>query len=427
MKINHLILLTFSLLFLPIISSGQSNYELLYLEGNNELILSQSEQKSSAEDYYWNALIMSKQGNVLKAIETMKEGISRFEGQQKHELLIADLYYEAGNFLNAKPFFEKYQHIPEVFLKLIRILEFQNNYCEAIKLLDQKIGEDSLNISFLTHLGDNYFQIDSFQIAINYYEKVFNLNPEDQVTAHKLASLFLKVKETERSIEICNEVLKTDSLNKKFIRIKGSASFNDKDFVTAKDCFSSLYAFGDSGIFILKNLGISEFHTNSFIESREHLLKAFEKTPDDFEVCFVLGKGYLNSRTPVKGLYYFDKVVSLMQPDSTIMVALYLEKQSIYRTIDMPEKALECYRQVYAYEPKPNYLFYMASIHQYDLDEPKKALDLYILFLEKLPPPVRIEDNPDLEGQITISLRSAAENSIISLKEKLFFEGKLKN
>ena len=93
----------------------------------------------------------------------------------------------------------------------------------------------------------------------------------------------------------------------------------------------------------------------------------------------------------------------------------------------MPEKALECYRQVYAYEPKPNYLFYMASIHQYDLDEPKKALDLYILFLEKLPPPVRIEDNPDLEGQITISLRSAAENSIISLKEKLFFEGKLKN
>lgn len=93
----------------------------------------------------------------------------------------------------------------------------------------------------------------------------------------------------------------------------------------------------------------------------------------------------------------------------------------------MPEKAIECYQHAYAYDPKPEYLFFMASIHQYDLDEPKKALDLYVLFLEKLPPPVTIKDNPDLEGQTTISLRSAAENSIVSLKEELFFEGKLKN
>ncbi len=404
---------------------GQSNYEVLYLKGDNETLIEAASNKANTEDYYWLGFITNREGNLLGAIDVLEEGLSIYSADPSMELLLTNFYYESGNFVKAKPLLEKFSDSHENFIRLIELLEFQNDFSEAIEKLESRLISDSLNLSLLIHLGDNYYQLDSNKIALQYYEKVYSINPNDQSTANKLASILVKEKEYERSIEICDEVLGQDSLNKKFIRIKGSASFNNKNYITSNSCFGSLYEMGDSGVFVLKHLGLGEIEQYNYVDARKHLLGAYQKSPDDFEICFMLGRGFLNSRTPEKGLYYLERLDSLLLPDTVVLATILLEKRSIYATLEDYEKVLACYKKAYAYDPKPGYIYYIASLYQYRFDEPELALEFYTKFLEMLPPPVSLSDNPDLKGQITITMRSAAENSITELREKLFFEGKL--
>ncbi len=404
---------------------GQLNYELLYLERNYDVIIEEASQKDGVDDYYWHALALNDRGEKLLSSKVLEEGVAIHSGNQKLEFLLANLYFESGNFIKALPLLEKYSSSHEVFIRYIEILEFQNSYNEAIDLLENRLGYDSLTLSLLIHLGDNYYQLDSNKIAMRYYKKVYSINPDDQATANKLASILVKEKEYKKAIVVCDEILSNDSLNRKFIRIKGSASFSSQDFTTSNACFGHLYEMGDSSLFVLKHLGLGEIEEYLFAESRKHLLGAYEKDPNIHEVCFALGRGFFNSRTPEKGMMYLDRLDSLLQPDTSVLIAVILEKQTGYSILKEYDKALSCFLQANALDPQPKYLFFMASIYQHRLDDPQKALDLYTEFLEVLPPSPELSDSPDLEGQRVITLRSAAETMITELKEELFFEGKL--
>jgi len=405
--------------------SGQANYEILYLQGDYDQIINKASGQEGADDYYWHGHILNKNGELLSSSRIIEEGIEKHPDNEKLEFLLANLYYESGNYVLAKPIMEKYISSPEMFIRLIEILEFQNSYNEAVDLLESRLKLDSLNLSLLIHLGDNYYQLDSNWLALDNYEKVYSINPDDQATANKLASILMKENEYERSIQVCDEILAKDSLNRKFLRIKGSASFNKKDYSASNTCFAKLHELGDSGQFVLKHLGLGEIEKYQYTDGRKHLLAAFKYDPNVNEVCFALGRAFLNSRTPEKGLFFLERLDSLLLPDTAVMVAIILEKRSIYSTLEEFENALSCYKQAYAYSPEPQYLFYMASMYRHKFNEPEIALKYFTRFLEELPPPEKLSDNPDLEGQVRITMRSAAENNITELKEELFFKGKL--
>ena len=127
---------------------------------------------------------------------------------------------------------------------------------------------------------------------------------------------------------------------KKLIKVKGIANFNLEDFKTSESCFKYLYEKGDSSKYTLKHLGISEFKNNLLLISREHLITVFQLDSSDIEVCYILGMGYVNSPDPAKGLYFFDRADSLLQPDYKVLSTLYNEKQSIYSRLNNYEKAL---------------------------------------------------------------------------------------
>lgn len=409
-------------LFTPFVF-GQDNCELLYLNHNFEQILSIAQSKATPDDYYWLSIVLNQTGQSLKAIQALEEGIARFEENPQLELLASDIYYQSGNYLKAMPFLEKYQEKPDIFLKYVNVLEFQNRYTMSIGLLLDRLNHDSLNINYLTHLGDNYYQLDSTVLALNYYNKAFVQNQEDQSTANKLASIYLKNKEFSKSIEVCDVILGKDSTNIKFLKIKGMASFNLKDYQTSEACFNFLYHTGDSGKFVLKHLGISELNNTNYEISRKHLLRGYQLDSNDFELCFYLGRSFLNSTQPGKGIYYFDRSDSLIQPDPLVLSAIYIEKQSVYTALGNFHEALNCYNLAYQHNPKPEYLFYMASMYQHDLGDQLKALDYYNNFLDCLPSP------PDTvyqlyENQITVSLKNIAERNIVLIKEDLFLNGK---
>lgn len=408
-------------LFVSSLVFSQENNKMLFLQGEYEEILRNSMNLVNSDDYYWNSLVLDKQGKSLKAIDVLKSGVTKYTNNQALEKLLIELLYKTGQYSQTKPLLFKYLDNHEAFLKLINIWGFEGEYQMAINYLTEKIQTDSLNIEYLSLLGDYYNQIDSLSPSINALEKLSTLNPNDLKNLNKLANLYIRNKDYIKAIHICDKVLVNDTINKKFIRIKGIAAYNNANFDIAANCFKKLLDQGDSGKFVLKHLGVSEFRNSLFKASREYLLRAYQADSNDFEVNFFLGKAYLNSPTPETGLYYLDRVDSLLQPDPKIISALYYEKQSIFSAIGNYKEALKSYEICYKYDAKPEYIFYMASLYQHRLNNKKKALEYYQQFLAQLPP--KPESEPKNENnQVVISLRKVAETNIVALKEKLFFE-----
>ncbi len=426
MNIERIIVLLVAGLIMRSVSTCQNNYEILYLKGDYKQILQNTQKFTTSDDYYWHALILKKQGKTLDATEVLEAGIGQYMGNKELEIMLGNLYFETGQLPKAKPYLLKYKDNPEVFMSLVKTLEFEGQYATALELLIGKITHDSLNIQYLTHLGDNYYQVDSLDQAVNFYTKVLSLNCHDQLIAAKLANLYHKNKRYKESIETCDIILKNDSTNTKFIKIKGMSAFNMSDFNTAQTCFKYLLNQGDSTEFVLKHLGICEFKNRSYDISREHLLLAFASDSNDFETCYFLGNAFLNSPTPERGLYFFDRADSLLQPDPVVMSLVYYDKHSIYSTLGRHLEALHCYEMAYQYNPKPEYLFYIASLYQNQLKDSKKALIYYEKFLQSLPPKLELDYKFE-EKQIIISLRKVAEDNIKLLKEELFFNGKLED
>lgn len=364
---------------------AQEDYDLLYIKGEHNKIFAKSQKMETHEDYYWNSIILDKKGNTLDAIEILYKGISEFDNVKEIETLLSDFLYESGQYLKAKSLLEKHLDTPDRILKHISVLEFQEEYLMAIEMLQREMLVETANLDYLTHLGNNYSRIDNLELAIKEFFKILIINPNDQLIAAKLANLLIKNKDYSRAVEICNIGLSSDSTNRKLVKLKGIASFNKPDFHTDKYCFRYLYEQGDSSKFTLKHLGISEFSIKSFQASREYLLQAFNIDSNDYEICYIIGKCFLNSPEPEQGLPFFNRVDSLLQPDPKILSALNIEKQSIYSSIENYEKALECYNIAYEYNPKPEYVFYMASIHQNRLNDKRKALEEYERFLSILP------------------------------------------
>lgn len=412
--------------FICSLAFPQENYELLFVKGDYERILDKSKVLADTNDYYWNSLILDKKGEILNSIEVLKSGLVKFPKSHLLEKQLIDFLYNTGQYTDAKRLVIKHLHNPDIFLKYVNILGFQREYLLAIDLLKERTKTDSLNLAYLGVLADYYYQIDSLESSIKVLEKQISLNPNDQKSLNKLANIYVKTKKYEKAIETCDLVLQNDLLNLKFVRIKGIAGFRNEDFKLASNCFKMLLSEGDSGKIVLKHLGISQFRNNMFKESRGHLLLAYHIDSNDFETCYFLGNAFLNSQNPELGLFYLNRADSLLQPNSIVLSTIYYDKQSIYSTIGNNVKALMCYKKAYDYNPKPEYIFYIASLYQHKLDDKSKALEYYEQFINLLPPKPTSENRFD-EKQIVISLRKVAETNINQLKEELFFKGELKN
>ncbi len=412
-------------LFTYLLSFSQENYELYFVKGDYERILDKSKVLADTNDYYWNSLILDKKGETLNSIEVLKSGLVKFPNSHTLETQLIDFLYKTGQYSNTEQLVTKYLDTPDMFLKYVNILGFKREYLLAIDLLTDRTKTDSLNIAYLDVLANYYYQADSLESSIKVLEKLISLNPNDQKNLNKLANIYVKTKNYEKAIKTCDLVLQNDSLNLKFVRIKGTAGFINEDYKLASNCFKLLLTEGDSGKFVLKHLGISQFRNNDFKESRGHLLLAYQVDSNDFETSYFLGNAFLNSQNPELGLFYLNRADSLLQPNPIVLSTIHYNKQSIYSAIGNYDKALTSYKNAYDYNPKPEYIFYTASLYQNKLDDKKKALEYYELFINLLPTKPASEHNYD-EKQIVISLRKAAETNIIQLKEELFFKGELK-
>lgn len=423
--------------------SQEGRYELLFLQKEYDTILQESAVLNNETDYLWNAIALRQTGELAGSMEVAELGVAIYPEHKPLEMLLGELYFSAGRYSMAKPLLNRYREHRDYFMMLIRVLEFESDHNRAIILLSERLPEPPLDREYLGRLADNCIKADSLVRAKKIYETLVSLDSADQRSLTRLANVHLELREYNESVMVCNRALEMDSTNLTLHRIKGFASFRNGSFGTARESFRVLHESGDSGKVILKHLGISEIKDHEYDDARKHLLQLYALDSTDHEVCFFLGRAFLNSDEPGRGLFFLERADSLARPDPEVLAAIYVEMIAIYTSLKKHADAIEAYEKAYAYSPKPEYLFFMASSYEFNLENKKKALETYERFVASLPPKDANAADPsqdEASGNLSqerepakqtgqpdrlISMKEVALRNIERLREELFFEGAL--
>jgi tetratricopeptide (TPR) repeat protein len=310
--------------------------------------------------------------------------------------------------------------------KKILINEFNLKNETAINQLKKAIQYDSLNVFYLSHLGDNYKIIDNIPLSTFYYEKAYQQNTKNQNIAKKLISNYLKTT-PEKAIDICDTILKMDSLNFPFLRYKAFAYYKTNKVTESLKEYEKIYALGDSSVVILKRIGILKYKNNNFHDARPYLKKAIKLDSTDAEINFFYGCALANSPKKEEALKYLLKSIKLLEPEKDIVSAIYEHIAFTYRELKAYDQCLNYYLQAYELDPeKKKYLFFIASLYEHNLNEKMKAKEYYEMFLNEVAESDEKTNLNPQDNKYTSTYTNAAKISIERINEELFFEGNLK-
>ncbi|MCG8412486.1 MAG: hypothetical protein MI739_14505 [Bacteroidales bacterium] len=420
-------------LFIVFIQKAQSqaNYPILFLENQFEKIIKEvnsKEPNTDASDIFWKAQALRKIGKDSRALVLLKESTQRFVQQEKLNLLYIDILFDNSMYTKAEPLIDKVLLSDstnfDLLQKKILISEFNLKYNKAIDILNKAIEHDSLNIFYLSHLGDNYKRIDNTILSGYYYKKAYKQNKYNLNIAKKLIGYYLK-KNPAKAVNICDTILNTDSLNIAFLRYKAFAFFKMKKFKEALNGYQKIYSLGDSSVSVLKKIGISRYKIDDFDGSQLYLEQALKKDTTDSEITFYYGCSYAYSPYKYRALRYFFKTIELLEPNKQVLVAIYDQIAFTYRNIHEYDKSLDYYQKIYKLDPsKSKCLFSIASIYDNNLKQKVKAKEYYELFLARVGASL-LADTTAKPGKVTYV--NSAIHSIKEINEELFFEGKLNN
>ncbi len=416
------------LFFLVLISTGtlhaQTPVELHFLQKEYQKVLAKTDKLKSTNDFFWHAQAQNTLGDNQAAIRTLEEGLQRFPEDFAIKQLLSSYYFDAGSYRLAKPLLLEIEKLSnESFRQLVRIFEFESKPQEALLLLEREYAKDTNDVWLMIHLAQNYQNTQQDIKAIQFYDLAMRANPEDQLTRYRAVKFMIKIKDYRFAEHYCEEFLKTDSLNSKFLKLRAIATFNQKAYTRSKETFYKLVNQGDSSDFVYKHIAICEVKRKNYDTALIFLEKLNPQLKDDFEWNYYKAKCLAETGKHSEALAYLHLADSLSQPDPKTMETIESDRAAIFWITHQPYLEAEAYKKAFAYTPNPEYLYKIAQIYHKTIKDLEQAIEYYEKFL------VSIEDIPPTkvnEDEIAVSYENLAKENIRIIKEELFFRRKEK-
>jgi tetratricopeptide (TPR) repeat protein len=134
-----------------------------------------------------------------------------------------------------------------------------------------------------------------------------------------------------------------------------------------------ILASGDSSKLYLKRIGIGYSYNLQPEEAIIYLLKAYKADSSDFETSSYLGQCYFKIKDFERSVYYYEKVLKLLQPVHTQMgLTYYLCAGSRYENKDY-SGAISDYQKAFAINGDPNINMIIANLYDEKLNNKQRA------------------------------------------------------
>ncbi|MCT4646642.1 MAG: tetratricopeptide repeat protein [Carboxylicivirga sp.] len=404
--------------------NAQTTQQLLS-EGNFEALVSKMEQRINSldrEEYYYLSLAYQQTGYPDKAINKLLNNIQNLN--TKEEDLLCRCYIQTGNYEKALPLCnKKYLVAPTDAKNIIRLAEINNfhkNYTYNIEILGKYVSQDSLNYSINLLLAESYQKSKQIEDAIEVYKMILAQYPENLKVALRLGQLYNSQKKYVECHELCVPYIDKLENNRNFLLLAGIANFKNGSNHNAKVMFSRLEAQGDSSFITKKHLGITYYRLENFDKATTYLLAAMEIKDMDPEVAYFLGASLEQSNQPLDGKQYLLLAQELIKPSPALMEKSNVKLALMHFDTNHYTEAIQYYELAFEYSPETcQYLYHIATIYDYALENPKQAGVYYDQFIKALPKKL---DSKKSDERYAIQLKTVANRRLAQLKEEDFFK-----
>ncbi|MDA2925634.1 tetratricopeptide repeat protein [Acidobacteria bacterium AH-259-G07] len=313
------------------------------------------------------AYLLQAQGNLQEAeeqirvvLEKLKEKVSKDDPVRVHAL-----HLMGRNLLGRQRYDEGEQRLLEVLELKPDLIEAHLNLAELYsqsqqsyqKAVDhfEKVLELRSNLPFVhQELGKTLLNLDRTQQAIDHFQKAIELDPNLAEAYFLLSAAYRKQGDVEKTQQILSrfQALDSESQIQEKSRLKGR----------------SLYLEGEEHLW-----------RDNLDQALKAFQKALEVAPDSHEACFGLAQVYLNRGSPLEALRNIEKALELQPYDSmyhyTRAVCLH-ELKNIPAAVEAVKKAINLNPVLPDYHNLLGNLLFTKEEHREAASAYRKAVDL---------------------------------------------------
>lgn len=224
-----------------------------------------------------------------------------------------------------------------------------------------------MDAEFYFFKGEEHRLHDEYKLAISYYERALQIDPEHEESLFWVAYCYVDKKE---GIGNDLELSETDMAKKAFSSLQKLIGILEK-----KDHIW----WGDSAVY--NNLGCAQYLLGLYEEAIENYEKAIELNPDDASAYYNLGIALYQLGLHKEAIKNYKKAIEL-NPDNG---DYYFNLGFAQRELGLNEEEIENFKKAIKLNPnKPGYFFNLAKA-QYKLGLHKEAKESLRIAKELIP------------------------------------------
>jgi len=283
------------------------------------------------------AEVYLRQGRFVEA-KVLAEAIVSQNPQYPQGLyLLGEISFRENRLSEALQYFRhasKLDPQPYLTLRISRTLQGMKRDPEALEILDSALVGDRENTRSLKEKALLLTRLKQPEEALNIYEKVRKLDPNDGFVRKEVFRLRGLKRQGQQMIVELERVLNLPS-RKKDPQLHGLLAQKLKEAGKLKKAAAEFHAAGEldpSNTYFLKQEGFCHYHHGAYPEAIETLSEVFRKEPDDFRVRATLKKLYTATNNVAGFMRLLEEVLKDHPHNVKLMGILKGIKKKAYGT-----------------------------------------------------------------------------------------------
>lgn len=367
-----------------------------------------------------------------EALATFKEVLAQDAENIRVLIDMADCYKSSANYHEAVKCYEQVLlKSPEnkyVQFQYISLLCGLERFEKAQEKCKELLANDSSAVSL--HLQAQCLEgLNQLLSATDYYHIIQDKYPNDYLSAAKLGSLYIEMKEYPKAIESTEKYRQRDSTNLIVNRQNAMAYCLEKDYPAAVQRYDALLAQGDSTYLTCYYAGVSNYAKEDYYKAHDLLEFAHQYEPQNVNLLYYLARTCAKTSWKKEGVEYIEKAIDLTIPSDEVLLNLYRGATDCYKMAAMYDKQIESMKLQYKYEPnRHKHLYDIAFVYSNFLKDTKNTERYLEAFLKTKPQETKKEESRiGADGSVELGIKNyynAATKWLNDIrKEKFFKEG----
>ena len=300
---------------------------------------------------------------------------------------LADCHFQSGDYETAAgTYFLLSSRVPGNILYKIRQMQIYSRiraYPQSIQAGREVLRLDTIP-AVLALIGDSFRQLDQADSALWYYRRSLALRPMNETVLSKAMGVLIDFEDYDGAVAQAEPFLAEDPDNVVIAPLRGLALYRKGDYDAAIQVFQRQEEMGNDSYPIHYYLGQCYWNTKLMYRAQEELQAAWQIDSSDVNLAYSIAAVMADSHRPFEKNVkpWLDKAWEMIQPDPVMMSRLHQQYGMGYYRRQSWDKAIEHYKEAYAYNPK---LISAVSTIDYCFEmqkEYKQALEWYEQYLK---------------------------------------------